>query len=385
MLEEALMNNGHITRLEIKNFKKFNHLVVENIGQINLITGDNNVGKTTLLEALLFSEDNLRWISHLHRLLCLRDIHIHPKDFESVNFKDIKMPEESFLDKLLYDAHKPFELEFEIDGRRELRSFEHKQLGDLNEKMFLLRKDQYSEFVNNVKHWILFKKNGNADELQWMYLDDIERRQGIYSYWPYIAFNVSYGDDLKDYVKIIERKASDLDHDEKERVVELLKIFIPDILDYNLKRIGNRILIAIATEQDRQYNALTQYGDGVQKFFRYIIEILYAKKKGETRLMIDEIDTGIHYSRMQKEWKAIFELARQTGVQLFATTHSSDCIKAFAEAADEDEEMRNNIRLIELSEATIDGEKKIFASSYNIHQIQTGIESEVNLRGGEVL
>jgi AAA15 family ATPase/GTPase len=40
--------------LEIYNFKKFEHLSVKNMGQVNLVTGDNNVGKTTFLESLLF-------------------------------------------------------------------------------------------------------------------------------------------------------------------------------------------------------------------------------------------------------------------------------------------------------------------------------------------
>ncbi len=41
-----------LTSLEIKNFRTFSHLRIERLGQVNLILGKNNVGKTTLLEAL---------------------------------------------------------------------------------------------------------------------------------------------------------------------------------------------------------------------------------------------------------------------------------------------------------------------------------------------
>ena len=41
-----------LTSLEIKNFRAFSHLVIERLGRVNLIVGKNNVGKTTLLEAL---------------------------------------------------------------------------------------------------------------------------------------------------------------------------------------------------------------------------------------------------------------------------------------------------------------------------------------------
>ena len=41
--------------LTIENFKCFEHLELSDLGQFNLITGKNNVGKSSLLEALLFA------------------------------------------------------------------------------------------------------------------------------------------------------------------------------------------------------------------------------------------------------------------------------------------------------------------------------------------
>ena len=38
--------------LEIKNFRAFKHLRIEKLGRVNLIVGKNNIGKTSLLEAL---------------------------------------------------------------------------------------------------------------------------------------------------------------------------------------------------------------------------------------------------------------------------------------------------------------------------------------------
>ena len=44
------MENQHLTYFKVENFKKFNSLEVKDIGQFNLIVGDNNVGKTVFLE-----------------------------------------------------------------------------------------------------------------------------------------------------------------------------------------------------------------------------------------------------------------------------------------------------------------------------------------------
>ena len=59
-------------------------------------------------------------------------------------------------------------------------------------------------------------------------------------------------------------------------------------------------------------------------------------------LLVDEIENGIHHSVMEKVWKAVGAFARSYDVQLFATTHSRECVyyahKAFE--ADETEELR---------------------------------------------
>ena len=52
-------------------------------------------------------------------------------------------------------------------------------------------------------------------------------------------------------------------------------------------------------------------------------------------LLLDEAESGLHYSTQQELWRLIFELADKYNVQVFATTHSNDCIKSFAEISDQ--------------------------------------------------
>ena len=49
-------------------------------------------------------------------------------------------------------------------------------------------------------------------------------------------------------------------------------------------------------------------------------------------VLADEIENGLHHSVMEKVWKAIGDTAREFNVQVFATTHSDECIKAAMEA-----------------------------------------------------
>ena len=126
----------------------------------------------------------------------------------------------------------------------------------------------------------------------------------------------------------------------------LNKIFDLQIVDYKTKSQGDNGMISLATEQNPNYVAITQLGDGFNKIFRYIVEIMYVKENGENRIMIDEIDTGIHYSKLKNFWTNVINVCKELNVQLFATTHSKECIEAFVEASKENEEMEKMRRSI---------------------------------------
>ena len=59
-------------------------------------------------------------------------------------------------------------------------------------------------------------------------------------------------------------------------------------------------------------------------------------------VLVDEIENGVHHSAMEKVWKAVHEAVMVSGVQIFATTHSLECIHAARRAVGDD------LRLIRL-------------------------------------
>jgi AAA15 family ATPase/GTPase len=52
-------------------------------------------------------------------------------------------------------------------------------------------------------------------------------------------------------------------------------------------------------------------------------------------LLIDEFENGLHYSVLPGLWRLVFHIANHLNVQVFATTHSWDCIEAFQQAVHE--------------------------------------------------
>ena len=78
---------------------------------------------------------------------------------------------------------------------------------------------------------------------------------------------------------------------------------------------------------------LNSLGDGINRFMAIICAI-WASKDGF--LFIDEVENGIHYTNLEKLWKIIFEVSEEANCQVFATTHSKECIEAFNRENEED-------------------------------------------------
>jgi AAA15 family ATPase/GTPase len=74
-------------------------------------------------------------------------------------------------------------------------------------------------------------------------------------------------------------------------------------------------------------------GDGVWRLFGLA---LAAVRSGGGVLLVDEIDTGLHYTVMRDMWRFLHQCAKKYDVQVVATTHSWDCCRALAAICRED-------------------------------------------------
>ena len=68
-------------------------------------------------------------------------------------------------------------------------------------------------------------------------------------------------------------------------------------------------------------------GDGIWRLLGLALAL--ARTEGGI-LLVDEIDTGLHYEVMEDMWKLVNETAKKHNIQVFATTHSRDCYESLA-------------------------------------------------------
>lgn len=83
-------------------------------------------------------------------------------------------------------------------------------------------------------------------------------------------------------------------------------------------------------------------GDGVNRLLTIAVALA---KSAHGILLIDEIDTGLHHTTMDRMWSFIRSAAEKLNVQVFATTHSRDCYESLATICQETPETLSNVSI----------------------------------------
>ena len=53
-----------LSSINVKGFRKYENLTLDNLGRINFILGKNNIGKTSILEAIYAFLDGILTLAH---------------------------------------------------------------------------------------------------------------------------------------------------------------------------------------------------------------------------------------------------------------------------------------------------------------------------------
>lgn len=348
--QKNIMSKLILDSLEIKNFRAFQHLRIEKLGRVNLIVGKNNVGKSSVLEALWLyatkADPNI-----IMQLLRNRDeVSIINEGQHITN----TISDESLLG-----------LRFLFHGFDYLLSPGERQIiissSPLDEKNVAISIAQSERVQSNLGHTELRlvepDKEGNLYTSGLVPSLKIDIGQNVHLYFP---LDVSYtsSQSLFRPVKVLQMAinsvivsgdgltahdvASYWDNivlsDLQPSVLSALRIIAPNITGLNLvgSRNGGTDRVPIVKVSNFDFPVpLRSLGEGMNRMLGIALALVNAK---DGMLLIDEVDTGLHYSVLPEMWKLIFEVAHRLNVQVFATSHSWDCIQAFQEAAAENTE-----------------------------------------------
>lgn len=120
----------------------------------------------------------------------------------------------------------------------------------------------------------------------------------------------------------------------EDDVVDALRLVAPGV--ERLTLVGDRGAGRIPVVRVGGYSrpvSLGSMGDGMNRVLGIVLSLANAR---DGALVIDEFENGVHYTVLPDLWRLVFRTAQRLNVQVFASTHSWDCIQAFQLAAADD-------------------------------------------------
>jgi len=328
-----------INSLYIKNYRIFKELHINKFAKVNLIIGKNNVGKTSLLEAIMLLVSNKNMIYNIFQILS------HRKEFLDTNLKTQKLLE--ILTTLFHNR-------------------------DVSDEFFigLNEPEAYSIYLTNQPPTLIIKQ---ADKIiDKILLSEIQQRlDSVINNETNIAFVKANIPESSESLSQTWGKIAL--SDKEEYIIDAIKIIDDKIERFAFIDDTIHLKKAIVKLRDtKQPVSLNSMGDGINQILRTILALVRCENG---YLLIDEFATGLHWSVQMAFWKMIFQLSQKLNIQIFATTHSLDTLTAFQEIA-KSENYNSEAAVIKLQSK----KNKIKAIHFKMQDIMIAVEQNIEVR-----
>ena len=122
---------------------------------------------------------------------------------------------------------------------------------------------------------------------------------------------------------------------------------------------------------------LNSLGDGMLRVLQLVLKVF---PSANGYLLIDEFENGLHYSVQEEIWDLLFGLALKFNIQVFATTHSWDCISSFARVAKRRDEVTGVLLRVGKSVLRSNAGRTV-ATVFDKDQLYELTQAELEVRG----
>jgi len=341
--------------IEIENFRCFHRSRLENFGQVNLIGGMNNAGKTALLEALLLANVPTGESIDILQQVRLEYTYIYEERPELAWGNLFFKQDKNAVIKLKgqHDNIGQSLVTITCEERPKSMRKSNGELVKITDSAVSLEVGVSTlVLVLEIADWNFETRK----EYNW------EHDSRKIKYGPSTSSNKPLKPEKNTFLvpsnfkKSPDLLAADLDKAKLGADADaLLSAF--QIIDGSIKKID---VINLNPAEPRIHvfrdgeppQPLNFFGDALNKIADLILRVV---NNPNCILLIDEIENGIHHTNQQEFWRMLIKLAVQKNVQIFATSHSAEMIGAFQAAAVENQQ-EDKVRYITLYRSARTGE-----------------------------
>lgn len=363
-----------LTSLRLTNYRGFSQFEIERLGRINLLVGKNNVGKTTLLEAAEIVASGATPSS------LLRSIGRRGESTSQL----LDSPTKELEIHHLFNGHTIQEGDhLELIG--ELGNFG--PASGLTAEIVVSTDEQgYFDLSNLDTEDIWLEPNHDPFALR---LTNVNT--GNMVEWPLTRRNTlplaTYQRHAADEAKSVPvinvpteglttRRLGSLWSElvltsEEDRIIQALNLIeegIERITYISSGRINSSGSFLAKIRNLDERIPFGSMGDGIKRLLALSIAVT---RCAGGLLLVDEVDTGLHYSALPDMWHLLGETARRLNVQVIATTHSGDCVRALSYLHQESPHLMNDILIHRIERGqnystTYDGEDLEIAAKHHM-------------------
>lgn len=306
-----------LATVTVENFRSFERLELGGLKRLNLLVGTNNVGKTSVLEAIRFLVSPGAPDALLDGLVRRREVRVRPGSLPSGTTFDAAL---LFRDR---DPQKKVRIS---SGDATWAECRLDPVGEVGRQMTLFRSLAADEELTSVlsMRWPQAGADVPAYDDGALPLDVLYRRRirraTVAEPAPFLAATGVSVDDVGLLLGSIALT------EEYDHVVTALQALDGRIRGVSHVALGedSRSGSVIVRLDDTAPVPIGNLGDGIWRLLGLALSL--ARARGGV-LLIDEIDTGLHYSILPKMWQMVARAATRLDVQVFATTHSRDAFE----------------------------------------------------------
>lgn len=353
MPKERCDMDKYFNEIEIFNFRGFDYIQIDSLAKLNVFVGANNVGKSSILEAVFMlsgmSNPIIPARINFQRTPSANDMSSMRYLFHNIDFTNrplLRAKSGTHTRRLTFYPFTPINADPTSDdisvhaGIKQLNfDFDNKEEGTFSHHSSL--------FTDPSGRLVRTTDSNYQEELSCLFIPADKNDTNA----------------TNNFATLVKRN-------KKQIVIDALREFDPQIESIEALPDG----LYLAMKGVRELLPISMAGDGVRRMINIISSIA---NEEHNIVVIDEFDNGLHYSAHKLMWQVLLRFIESRDIQLFVTTHNLECLQSLKNVLQNDETLQDLANVYNIVKTQQQGFQSY---RYSFDELKEAINNEIEIR-----